>query len=216
MNKFIYNFVKITGWPVQLACFRTKVYYENKQNQSRKIKGPAIIVSNHTAISDFMILMYVFKRNIHCVMAEVLYKKNKFMNWFLPKMGGIKVDRDTKNYSFIEECCNILKNNGVVEIFPEARIPKPHEKRPLEFKPSAAYIALLSGAPIIPVFTNGSYYKKKRARVLIGDKIDVKTLIDNTKSEKENIETINTYLRNKIMELGNDLEQRTKEEKRKK
>ena len=103
-----------------------------------------------------------------------------------------------------------------MEIFPEARIPKPHEKRPLEFKPSAAYIALLSGAPIIPVFTNGSYYKKKRARVLIGDKIDVKTLIDNTKSEKENIETINTYLRNKIMELGNDLEQRTKEEKRKK
>ena len=211
MNKFIYNFVKITGWPIAAACFRTKYYYEDKLNQSRKIKGPAIIISNHTAISDFMVLMYTFyNRNIHTVMADILYKKNKFMNWFLDKMGGIKVCRETNNYSFIEQSCEILKNNGVIEIFPEARIPKPHETRPLEFKPSAAYIALLSGAPIIPVFTNGSYYKKHRARIIIGKQIDVKELVDSNKSEKENIELINNFVRNKIMELENVLNEKTK------
>lgn len=210
MNKFVYNFVKITGWPVALACYRTKYYYEDKSSQSRKIKGPAIIISNHTAISDFMVLMYTFyNRNIHTVMADILFNKNKFMKWFLPKMGGLKVCRESNNYSFVDACCNILKNNGIVEIFPEARIPKPHEKKPLEFKPSAAYIALLSGAPIIPVFTNGSYYKKKRAKVIIGKQINVADLVDPNKTEKENIETINCYVRNKIMELENELNKKT-------
>ena len=214
MNKFVYNFVKITGWPVAALLFRTKYYYEDKLEQGRKIKGPAIIVSNHTAITDFMVYMFTFwNRNINCVMADILYKKNKFMNWFLPKIGGIKVCRETNNYEFIDKCSEILKSGGVVEIFPEARIPKPHEQKPLAFKPSAAYLAMISKVPIIPVYTNGVYYKKSRARVIIGKKIMVENLINENLSEKENIELINKYLRNKIMELGDELNKKTKEKR---
>ena len=211
MNKFVYNFVKITGWPVAALAFRTKYYYEDKASQSRKIKGPAIIISNHTAISDFMVYMYTFwNRNINCVMAEILYKKNKFMNWFLPKIGGLKVCRDTNNYEFINKSVEILKNGGVVEIFPEARIPKSHEEKPLEFKPSAAYLAMLTKVPIIPVYTNGVYYKKSRARILIGKKIDITELIDENATEKENIEKINKFLRDKIIKMGEELNEKTK------
>ena len=214
MNKFVYNFVKITGWPVATLVFRTKYFYEDKKSQSRKIKGPAIIVSNHTAISDFMVYMYTFcGRNINCVMADILYKKNKFMNWFLPKIGGIKVCREINNFEFINKCSDILKKGGVIEIFPEARIPKPNEKKPLEFNPSAAYLALISKVPIIPVYTNGIYYKKARTRVIIGKKIMVEDLIDESLSEKENIELINKYLRDKIMRLGDELNKKTKEKK---
>ena len=214
MNKFIYNFVKITGWPIAAACFRTKYYFEDKTIQARKIKGPALIVSNHTAISDFIIWMYTFAgRNIHCVMADILYKKNKFMNWFLPRIGGIKVCREEKNYSFINTCCKILQDGGIVEIFPEARIPKKHEQKPLDFKPSAAYIAMLAKVPIIPVYTNGSYYTKQRARVIIGKPINVRDLISDKLSEKENIELINNFLRNKIMELRDELNNQIKEKR---
>ena len=212
MNKFVYNFVKITGWPVAALTFRTKFYYEDKASQSRKIKGPAILVSNHTAISDFMVYMYTFfGRNIHCVMADILYKKNKFMNWFLPKIGGIRVCRETNNFEFINSCNDILKKGGVVEIYPEARIPKAHEQKPLAFKPSAAYLAMISKVPIIPLYTNGQYYKKSRARVIIGKKIMVEDLIDANLTEKENIEKINNYLREKIMGLGDELNKKTKE-----
>ena len=211
MNKFVYNFVKITGWPIAALAFRTKYYYEDKAEQNRKIKGPAIIVSNHTAISDFMVYMFAFcGRNINCVMADILYKKNKFMNWFLPKIGGIRVCRESNNYEFINTCKGILENGGVVEIFPEARIPKPHEQKPLEFKPSAAYLAMLSKVPIIPVYTNGVYYKKSRARIIIGKKIMVENLVNNNLTEKENIENINKYLRDKIIELGEKLNEKTK------
>ncbi|MBR2969677.1 MAG: 1-acyl-sn-glycerol-3-phosphate acyltransferase [Clostridia bacterium] len=214
MNGFVYNFVKITGWPLAALIFRTKYYYEDKNVQSRKIKGPAIIVSNHTAISDFMIYMYAFAgRNIHCVMADILYKKNKFMNWFLPRIGGIKVCRETNNYEFINTCKRVLDKGGVVEIYPEARIPKPHEEKPLEFKPSAAYLAMMTKVPIIPLYTNGSYYKKSRARIIIGKPINVAELIDERLSEKDNIEKINKHLRDTIMGLGDELDKRTKEKR---
>ena len=212
MNKFIYNFVKITGWPIAALAYRTKYYYEDKNIQSRKLKGPAIIVSNHTAISDFMVYMYTFMgRNINCVMADILYKKNKFMNWFLPRIGGIKVCREINNFEFINTCSEILKNGGVVEIFPEARIPKAHEEKPLAFKPSAAYLAMLSKVPIIPLYTNGQYYKKARARVIIGKPINVEDLVDESLTEKENIERVNKHLREKIMELGDELKKQTEE-----
>ena len=214
MNKFVYNFVKITGWPLAALIFRTKYYYEDKSSQNRKIKGPAIIVSNHTAISDFMIYMFAFwNRNIHCVMADILYKKNKFMNWFLPRIGGIKVCRETNNYEFINICKTVLDKGGVVEIYPEARIPKPHEEKPLAFKPSAAYLAMMTKVPIIPLYTNGSYYKKSRARIIIGKPINVDELIDESLNEKENIEKINKHLRDKIMGLGDELNKRTKEKR---
>ena len=211
MNKFVNNFVKITGWPVATLVFRTKYYYEDKIEQSRKIKGPAIIISNHTAISDFMVYMFAFMgRNIHCVMADILFKKNKFMNWFLPKIGGIKVCRENNNYDFLNKANEILQKGGVVEIFPEARIPKAHENKPLDFKPSGAYLAMISKVPIIPVYTNGSYYKKSRARIIIGKKIDVKDLIDDKLTEKENIDNINQFLRNKIIQLGEMLDEKAK------
>ena len=53
-------FVKLTGWPVQYFCFRTKLYYEDRSVQGRHIRGPAILVSNHTAVYDFAVYMFVF------------------------------------------------------------------------------------------------------------------------------------------------------------
>ena len=53
MIRFFNGFVKVTGWLVQKIIFRTKIYYEDKSVQSRRIKGKAIISSNHTACRIF-------------------------------------------------------------------------------------------------------------------------------------------------------------------
>ena len=135
------------------------------------------------------------------------------MNWLLPRIGGIKVNREINNFDFINQCNEILQKGGVVEIYPEARIPKAHEQKPIEFKPSAAYLAMLSRVPIIPIYTNGEYYKKSRARIIIGTKIMPEDLIDESLSDKENIEQITKRLREKIMELGDELNKKTKEKR---
>ena len=73
----IFNaFVKITGYIPQLICFRTKVYYEDRAAQSRRVKGGAIVVSNHTSVFDYAVYLFVFfGRTLRTVMAEVLFKK---------------------------------------------------------------------------------------------------------------------------------------------
>ena len=53
-------FAKITGWPLQWLCFRTKVLYEDPSVQKRHIRGSAIVISNHTSIYDYAVFLFVF------------------------------------------------------------------------------------------------------------------------------------------------------------
>ena len=68
--KLFHLFVKITGWPVQWLCFRTRVLYEDPAAQRRHIRSAAIVVSNHRSIYDYAVLMFVFwTRTLRCPMA---------------------------------------------------------------------------------------------------------------------------------------------------
>ena len=202
MSRFFYWFVKITAWPVQKLVFRTKIFFESNKKGQRKIKGPAIVVSNHTSVYDYAVMLFVFRsRVLRYQMAEVLFKK-RFLGWFLKAMGGIKVDRDSHDFGFIERSKEILDLGGVVGVFPESRLPKPEEERPLPFRPSAAYLSLYSGVPVVPVYISGGYFKKNGIKVVIGDTIDLRDRYDESKSEKENLESLSDLLRDKIIELG--------------
>ena len=118
-------------------------------------------------------------------MAEVLFKK-KLLALFLRLMGGIEVDRNSFDFSFLDKSKKVLDKNGVVGIFPESRLPKAGEVRPLEFKPSITYLALETNVSIIPVYTSGDYFNKKRNIVVIGKPINVRDYYDDNKDDKEN------------------------------
>jgi len=199
-------FVKLTAWPVQFLCFRTKITYRDRRVQSRRIRGSAIVVSNHTSVYDYAVLLFVFfTRVLRTQMAEVLFKK-KGLARFLKAMGGIFVDRDSHDMGFVQKSLAILEKGGVVCVFPEARLPRNGEARPLPFQTSATYLALESGAPVIPVYTNGRYFQKRRARVRIGTPIDARALWDADADEKTNLERITGVIRQTVIELGNELE----------
>ncbi len=208
MLRSLFNwFVKITGFLPYAIVFRTKVYYKNKKAQSRRIKGKAIIVSNHTSVWDVALMLFLFPyRLLRCVVAEIMYKKFGFKP-FLACLGAIKVDRNTQDYAFVSKSVEVLNKGGVIEIYPEGRLPKKDETTSLlPFKPSVVYIALESGAPIIPIYTNGKYFSKARARVIIGEPIYVLDLYNSEISEKENINNITEHLRDTVISLGEELE----------
>ena len=206
-------FVKCTGWIPQLLIFKTKVHYEDRAVQSEKIKGKAIIVSNHNYLMDFAVLMFVFwRRTLRCAVAEVMYQKNFLMTFLLNALGCVRVDRTDHDFSFLTKLKRILDKGGIVEIYPESRLPDPGDERPLEFKPSYVYLALESEAPIIPIYNNAKPFAKERERVIIGKPIYVDELYNSELSEKENIENINLYVRSKIIELGKKLEEQEAKE----
>ena len=211
MISLFHWFVKITGWIPQLLVFRIKTYYEDKSVQGKRIRGKAIVVANHRSLFDVGLMMMLFwRRTLRCVVAEVIYTKNLFVRAFIRMMGAIKVDRDSHDFGFLGKCKRILDKGGVVEIYPEARLPRAGEQLPLEFKPSAVYLALESGAPIIPVYHNGNHFSKKRCEMIIGTPFNARELYDESLSEKENISIITEKLRGKIIELREELERQRK------
>lgn len=202
MSRLLIWIVKLTAIIPNWFYYRRKTYYVNS-NQKRKIKGAAIIVSNHRDIMDFPLYMFTFfGRTLRTLTAEVLYNLNRFMNWFLKKLGCIRVNRDAYDFGFMNETIDILDKGGVALVFPEGRIPEKDEIGQIPFKPSFVYIALKTGAPIIPCFTNGSYGKKERAKVVIGEKIYLHELMDENKSEAENIDYLCKYVKDYIYKLG--------------
>ncbi len=211
MGYFLFQwFVRITGYIPQRLIFRTKVHYEDKSVQGRHIPSKAIVVSNHNYLMDFGVLLFVFwTRTLRCAVAEIMYNKNIFMTALLKALGCIKVERASCDFEFLDRLKSILDKGGVVEIYPESRLPKKGEERPLEFKPSYVYLALDSGAPIIPVYNNAQLFGNNRERVVIGKPIDALAMYNDNLSEKENVDIINSYVRSKIIELGKQLEEQT-------
>ena len=199
LTEFFNAFVKATGWLPQKIAFRTKIEYEDKAVQGRHIKGPAIIICNHTSVFDYAVLLFVFfTRTLRVQMAEVLFQK-KPLGLFLKMMGGIYVNRDTHDFSFMGK---------------SEELPLKNEERPLPFKPSAAYIALAADVPVIPVYTNGSYFNlKKRAHVIIGTPMNVHDFADDARSEKENIDRLTNAMRERIIRLGRMLDDTADEKK---
>ena len=114
------------------------------------------------------------------------------------------------------KCEKILNKGGVVGIFPEGRIPNDGEQRPLEFRIGAAQLALMTNTPIIPVYTNGSYFNKKRARVIIGKPFYAADIINEQDDYKTNLQKVTTQMRNIIIELESSLSEMMEDEKRKK
>ncbi|MBQ2512853.1 MAG: hypothetical protein II534_05875, partial [Clostridia bacterium] len=99
---------------------------------------------------------------------------------------------------------------GRVGIFPEGRIPLKGEERPLPFRVGAACLALMTGAPVVPAVTDGSYFRRERAHVLIGKPIYPSEIISDPEGggagDRENIEKLNLVMRERIRELSVMLE----------
>lgn len=205
MKTFFRLLALITGWPLQVLLFKRKTYYEDKKEQRRHVNGAAIILSNHTSILDYMVNLFIFPvRKLYCLIAEVIYNKGPIMRFILSCMGGIRVDRNTKDLSFIDKSVKVLNKGKLLQIFPEGRIPD--NKKMVPFSPSYILIALKSGAPIIPVITDGNYGLFKRTRVIIGKKIYLRDYCNSINPTKEEIEKLNKMVTKKVNALKNQLQ----------
>ena len=204
-------FTKLTGWLPALLFFRPKVYYINPAVQKKKLPRGSILMSNHKSLMDFALYLIVFFGNtIRFQMAEVLFNKGKLFSSMLFGWGGIYVNRDTFDFSFMAETIKILDRGGKVGIFPEGRLPVAGKGWP--FKPSIVYIALKSGAPIIPVYTDGNYGFGKRAHVLIGTPINLSDYTQSSDPDKEELSRLLSLLEDKNHQLEMALKERIERE----
>ena len=199
------GFTKITGLLPVFLFFKPRIYRINKNN--RAIPRPCIVVSNHKSLLDFVLYLLIFPfTTIHFLMAEVLYKKGKLFSFMLNSLGGIKVERDDKDFGFISETIEVLDNGGVVGIFPEGRLPI--NGNPWPFTTSTAFIASHSNAQILPVYTFGNYGFATRTKVCIGEPFYLSDFVKEGLSESEQLDHLTKVLERKVYELKDFVEEK--------
>ncbi len=201
VNLFL-GFTKLTGFIPAWLFMKPKIYRQD--GAPCRLPRPAILVSNHKSLLDFVLYLVVFPlRTVRFLMAEVLYNKGPFLATLLGLWGGIRVDRDGRDFSFISDALAALDDGGIVGVFPEARLPI--NGKPWPFTTSTAFIATHTDAPLVPVYTDGGYGLFRRARVAIGRPMTAEEWRLDGATETEQIEHLTRLLEERVYALGEEM-----------
>lgn len=113
--------------------------------------GPAILMINHIAFVDPIVVLHLLPRNI-VPMAKVEVYNYPIVGIFPRMWGVIPVRRDEVDRRAIQGALDVLRAREIILVAPEAT-RSPQLQRGKE---GVAYLASRSGAPIIPVAIEGT------------------------------------------------------------
>ena len=171
----LYDIVKWWGWWQCLLWYRPSIKYDGKEAK-KKIKGKAIITSNHVGFSDPFILMCCFLyRRFHFVFMKELIK-NKFQAWAYKNVFlSFPIDRDNPSYQSMKFFAEYVKGGNLLAMFPEGHIKRDGVID--NFKGGVVLIAYLSDTPIIPVYHEKRTSIWRTTRLVVGKPFNVKERI---------------------------------------
>ena len=139
-----YAFWRILLMPFFKLKYRTK--YIGRENIPDE--GAFILASNHTNAVDPINMGMGLKRQIMFMAKEELFK-NKFLNWFLRKLGAFPVNRSKADTGSIRHFEEVLKQGALMGIFIEGTRSKDGNFLPP--KNGCSLIAWDTKTPVIPV-----------------------------------------------------------------
>ena len=202
-KKFIRIFTKVTGYIPFMIYFRLRFYHASKKNKTRPLKGAAIVIANHTSILDYFTIMFTFPfRKIRTLVSEALYS-HPVPGMMSKLMDDIIVHRERSDLSFMAKAEDALKHKQVISIFPEGHLVRTGKID--TFRPAVVYLALRSGAPIVPTYIEVHYNSLKRTRVITGSKIYLKDYCKEENPSPEKVKELCELLRKKVEELKSQL-----------
>jgi 1-acyl-sn-glycerol-3-phosphate acyltransferase len=137
--------------------------------------GPLIMVSNHV---NFLEAPAVYTRLMPRPLtgyAKIESWDNKLMGWLFDVWGIIPIRRGEADKSAVKSGLQVLKGGGILTIAPEGT--RNREGRLLRGRPGVVMLALLSGAPLLPVVHYGheNYrddfrsFRRTELHVVVGD-----------------------------------------------
>lgn len=172
MSGAAYYFVLIQLLFVQAILFKTKTWYEDGPGRGRRIKGSAIIISNHRSSLDGIViaLRFFFKR-LHFLATDFYKNKRKLLKFLVSVAGGIFVDKDGRDFGFMEKSKRVTAKGGSILMFPEGDFNFAYE--PSGFSAGYIMLAVKTGAKIVPVVNDFNYGLFKRVHLMIGNSIDL-------------------------------------------
>lgn len=157
--------------------FFMQVQIESKEDLKR-IKRPLIIAANHASWTDVFLIATVLPFNTkifpirYACLNKIFYFPLTFpLVWLL---GSFPIKRGVGLEKSLKYSIKILKNKGVVGIFPEGRRQRITDTEPSKPKRGAVYLALKTKTKILPIKIEGQMGMKFSRFLLRKYKIKIK------------------------------------------
>jgi len=115
--------------------------------------GPVIVVANHTGLLDGFLLAAFWPRRITFLSAAYLFRL-PVVGAFLRAIGAIPVQSEASELAGMRAALRVLQSGGTLVLFPEGQVCQMEKLGP--FQTGWAYLALKTGAPVLPVAIKGT------------------------------------------------------------
>ena len=172
--------------------------------------GPVVVVANHSSFLDFMFVGLAGVRRGRRVrfMAKESVFRSRLSGPAMRAMGHIPVDRAHGEVA-ARRALRALRAGEAVGVYPEATIGRAFVVKGREdFRRGAAYLALATGAPLVPVahwgihriFTVDGHYSLRRGtavEVVVGEPL--------VPLPGEDAEALTTRLHDRLVEMVDEL-----------
>jgi 1-acyl-sn-glycerol-3-phosphate acyltransferase len=137
--------------------------------------GPALVVCNHPSDIDPILLAISFPRTLYFMADEVQFRRG-FVGRCIRRLAAFPVNKEHSDTAALRQALRLLAASQVVALFPEGDMYEDDRIHP--FERGVGFLAVHSGAPIVPVAITGSYgvhdarwRRWPTIRVLIGEPI---------------------------------------------
>jgi 1-acyl-sn-glycerol-3-phosphate acyltransferase len=141
-------------------------------------RGPAVVTANHIGIIDGPLMAIFAPRPVHALTKIEMFDGR--LGRFLRLTGQIPLDRFRTDPVAVRTALRVLRAGGTVGVFPEGTRGNGELD---SFRRGAAYLAMVTGAPVVPLtfigsrepggHTNSLPPKRARIDIVVGRSIPV-------------------------------------------
>jgi 1-acyl-sn-glycerol-3-phosphate acyltransferase len=138
------------------------------------VTGPVVVAPNHDSVLDGVVLGAAISRELRFLAKAELWR-SRLLAWILDGLGAIRIERGRSDHLALAQVRQALDAEQAVVIFPQGAV-----RGDRVWHRGAARMALVTGAPLVPVRLVGTARALARGRVgfpklriIVGEPIEV-------------------------------------------
>jgi 1-acyl-sn-glycerol-3-phosphate acyltransferase len=198
-NKAEYTRRAYRFWYVILNAVFSLFYGRRVIHKERIPEGPLLVCANHSTAFDPLFICFSFGRDRYVrFMAKIEVMKAPVLGAFLKAIGVFGVVRGKSDIGAIKTAMRILREGGIVGIFPEGHR---HKTDGGEAKTGAVMLAVKTGAKLLPVYIPRNKILFSRVPIVIGEPYS----IAKPEAGREDYEKYADELMSKILALKSEV-----------
>lgn len=168
-KKIVRKFVKGFLRTLYKIAFRMEITGEENKIKAGE-NGGYIICANHVNFLDAVAVVVFSKEKIRFIGKYDLARVG-IIRWLEHLFDVIPIKRNTQDLEAMKRCLKALKNNEILGIFPEGTRRGLEKKQ--KVKNGAAFMAIRSGVPVVPVGISGTFKPFSKVCIAYGEPLDM-------------------------------------------